>query len=128
MGVQTAAAGRQISSVRVVTVTVAYERCSVPQCVGVRSDGKVCVAHVDRVRLAEHVAGLRERGVLDARGARVDRELLEALLDGFGERDGFTRRLRDVDFSGATFTDSASFAGCVFAGFAHFSGAQFESD
>jgi uncharacterized protein YjbI with pentapeptide repeats len=80
---------------------------------------------MDRSVLAEHVAGLR---VLDARGVRIDRELLAALLDAFGEPDGFGQRLGDVDFSDATFTDGVAFSECVFAGFARFGGARFDYD
>ncbi len=86
----------------------AWGRCSEPSCTGAPIAGGACLAHLPEAARASVLQGVREGGILDARGVVFDRDLMRDMSDALWPGNS-KRQLRSPLFTSAVFQTSALF-------------------
>src|SRR5262249_39188646 len=109
--------------------TVPSGGCAAEDCRGApfSRDGN-CFAHTDPAERRRRLGRVRRGGKADfAQGVRFTQALLVELLEAGRRADGSVR-LREADFSNATFAEPVDFSGTMFVGGATFAAAAFEAE
>ncbi len=107
---------------------VPWERCSKPECTGVKTTAGPCLAHLGRRQLTTALASLAKGRDLDARGVSIDAGLLSKILE-IAPKDPEGRSvLPRLRLDRAKFSTVAAFEGVVFAKDVSFDWVRFEGD
>jgi uncharacterized protein YjbI with pentapeptide repeats len=103
-----------------------WDSCAEPNCGGIQlAVGDRCLAHAAEQDVVVELKRISAEGAVDARGVRINRQLLDSLLTAVSQ-DGGRPILKGARFNGATFEGEARFDEATFQGETKFSEARFE--